>query len=258
MSSRVAISGIDTSTLPKMSNIDQLEMLKSIKAGNNEARQQFIFANMRLVLSVIQKYINTNRRGNCDDVFQVGCIGLIKSIDNFDPKFGVQFSTYAVPMIIGEIKRYLRDANSLRVSRSMRDIAFRALSTRDRIMKEAEREPTIDEIAVELELPYRSVYFALNATGNIVSLDDTVCDEGSREIVMLDKIPSTEQGADEWLEDVMLKRAITALSLREREILAMRYFEGKTQVEVSLEVGISQAQVSRLEKTALDGIKKRM
>ena len=254
--SKVEIAGIDTSTLPKISNADQLEMLKLIKAGDQNARQQFIFANMRLVLSVIQKYIN--RRGNCDDIFQVGCIGLIKAIDNFDAKFGVQFSTYAVPMIIGEIKRFLRDANSLRVSRSMRDIAYKALTARDKLMQNTEREPTIDEIAVELDMPYRSVYFALNATGTMISLDDTVCDEGNKQIVMLDKIPSKESGADEWLEDVMLKRAIKALSLREREILAMRYFEGKTQVEVSMEVGISQAQVSRLEKTALDGIKKRM
>ena len=254
--SKVEIAGVDTAYLPKISNAEQLIMLAQIKNGDNEARQTFIFANMRLVLSVIKKYIN--RKGSEDDIFQVGCIGLIKAIDNFDPRFGVQFSTYAVPMIIGEIKRFLRDSNSLRVSRSMRDIAFRALSTRDRIMKLTEREPTIDEIAVELELPYRSVYFALNATGNVASLDDTVCDEGNREIVMLDKVQSTESGADEWLEDVMLKKAIKALSLREREILGMRYFEGKTQVEVSLEVGISQAQVSRLEKTALDGIKKRM
>jgi len=254
--SKVEIAGVDTSTLPKISNAEQLVMLAKIKAGNDDIRQQFIFANMRLVLSVIQKYIA--RKGNCDDVFQVGCVGLIKAIDNFDPKFGVQFSTYAVPMIVGEIRRYLRDGNSLRISRSMRDTAYKALMARDKLMQNTEREPTIDEIAVELELPYRTVFFALNATGNMVSLDDTVCDEGNKEVVMLDKIPCVQAGADDWLEEVMLKRAITALNVREREILMMRYFEGKTQVEVSNEVGISQAQVSRLEKTALDGIKKRM
>ena len=231
-------------------------MLGLIKEGDKKTRQEFIFANMRLVLSVIQKYIH--KKAPSDDVFQVGCVGLIKAIDNFDPKFGVQFSTYAVPMIIGEIKRFLRDSNSLRVSRSLRDIAYKALMARDRLMKDTEREPTIDEIAIALELPYKSVYFALNATGNITSLNDIVRDEGNKEIVMLDKIASTESGADEWLEDVMLKSAIKQLSDREREILSMRYFQGKTQIEVSQEVGISQAQVSRLEKTALEGIKKNM
>jgi len=257
--SKVEIAGFDTSTLPKLSNADQLELLSRVRNGDKTAREEFIFSNMRLVLSVIQKYIGNKSANQTDDIFQVGCIGLIKAMDNFDPKFGVQPSTYFVPMILGEIKRFLRDGNSLRVSRSMRDIAYRALVARDKIMQTTEREPTIDEIAVVLELPYRSVYFALNATGNMVSLDDTVFDEGNREIVMLDKIPASQMGgADEWLEDVMLKRAIETLSPREKEILGLRYFEGKTQVEVSQEVGISQAQVSRLEKTALDGIKKRM
>lgn len=256
--SKVEIAGIDTSQIPKMTNMEQIAMLARIKSGDGAARSEFIFANMRLVLSVIQKYISKKSVNQTDDVFQVGCIGLIKAIDNFDPKFGVQFSTYAVPMIIGEIKRFLRDSNSLRVSRSLRDTAYRAIVARDKIIQKTEREPTVDEIAVELNLPYRSVYFALNATGNIVSLDESVCDEGSKEVVMLDRIASNETGADDWLEDVMLKQAIHSLSLREREILAMRYFEGKTQVEVSNEVGISQAQVSRLEKNALDDIKKRM
>jgi RNA polymerase sporulation-specific sigma factor len=254
--SKVEIAGVDTSTLPKISNAEQLIMLTQIKSGDNTARQQFIFANMRLVLSVIQKYIN--KKSSMDDVFQVGCVGLIKAIDNFDAKFGVQFSTYAVPMIIGEIRRHLRDNNSLRVSRSMRDIAYRALVAKEEILKTTEREPSVDEIAVKLDVPYRSVYFALNATSNMVSLDDVVADDGSKDIIMLEKIDAGSTGADDWLEDVMLKKAINLLSEREREILSMRYFEGKTQVEVSNEVGISQAQVSRLEKTALDGIKKRM
>lgn len=254
--SKVEIAGVDTSTLPKLKSSDQLEMLARIRAGDHEARQAFIFANMRLVLSVIQKYIN--KKGNVDDIFQVGCIGLIKAIDNFDAKFGVQFSTYAVPMIIGEIKRFLRDNNSLRVSRSMRDIAYKALLAREQMMHTSEREPTVDEIAVKLDIPYRAVYFALNATSNTVSLDDVVSEDGSREICVMDRIPNQQPCSDEWLEDVMLKRAIKTLGNREREILIMRYFEGKTQVEVSNEVGISQAQVSRLEKTALEGIKKRM
>jgi len=261
--SKVEIAGVDTSTLPKMSNAQQLEMLNKVRKGDKEARQQMIYANLRLVLSVIQKYIG--KRGCPDDVFQVGCVGLIKAIDNFDPKYNVQLSTYCVPMIVGEIKRYLRDSNSLRISRSMRDIAYKALVAKDKIMNDraadvhaAGSEPTIDEIAIELNLPYRAVYFALNATGTTISLDETVCDEGNKEIMMRDMVASAAPTSEEWLEDLMLKRAIENLNEREREILAMRYFEGKTQVEVSLEIGISQAQVSRLEKNALDGIKKRM
>lgn len=255
--SKVEIAGVDTSTLPRMSNQDQLLALARVKGGDKQARSEFIFANMRLVLSVIQKYIN-KKTTQIDDVFQVGCIGLIKAIDNFDAKYGVQFSTYAVPMIIGEIKRFLRDSNSLRVSRSMRDIAYRALVAKDRLSQVQEREPTIDEIAIELDIPYRAVYFALSATGVTVSLDESICDEGNKEILMMDRVADASPTVEDWLEDLMLKRAIENLNEREREILALRYFEGKTQVEVSLEVGISQAQVSRLEKNALDGIKKRM
>lgn len=254
--SKVEIAGVDTSTLPKMSNAEQLIMLEKVRKGDKEARQQMIYANMRLVLSVMQKYIG--RKSCPDDIFQVGCIGLIKAIDNFDPKYNVQLSTYCVPMIIGEIKRFLRDSNSLRVSRSMRDIAYRALVVKDRLSQAQEREPTIDEIAVELDIPYRAVYFALSATGVTVSLDESICDEGNKEILMMDRVADASPTVEDWLEDLMLKRAIENLNEREREILALRYFEGKTQVEVSLEVGISQAQVSRLEKNALDGIKKRM
>lgn len=255
--SKVEIAGIDTSILPRMNNQDQLIALARVKAGDAQARSEFIFANMRLVLSVIQKYIN-KKNTQIDDVFQVGCIGLIKAIDNFDAKYGVQFSTYAVPMIIGEIKRFLRDSNSLRVSRSMRDIAYKALVAKDKLAQVNEHEPSIDEIAIELNLPYRAVYFALSATGTTVSLDESICDEGNKEILMMDRVADASETVEDWLEDLMLKRAIESLNEREREILALRYFEGKTQVEVSLEVGISQAQVSRLEKNALDGIKKKM
>ena len=254
--SKVEIAGVDTSYLPKLTNAEQLVMLAKIRNGDKLVRQDFIFANMRLVLSVIQKYIG--KKGNVDDVFQVGCIGLIKAIDNFDPRFGVQFSTYAVPMIIGEIRRFLRDTNSLRVSRSLRDTAYKALVAKESLMKLTEREPTIDEIAIEIDLPYKQVFFALNATSNMVSLDDIVCDEGSKEVCMMERISIEGNETEKWLEDVMLKKAIKSLTEREREILVMRYFHGKTQIEVSEEVGISQAQVSRLEKNALDGIKKRM
>ena len=259
--SKVEIAGIDTSFLPKISNAEQLVMLAKIKNGDKSAREEFIFANMRLVLSVIQKYIG--KKGCADDIFQVGCIGLIKSIDNFDVRFNVQFSTYAVPMIIGEIRRFLRDNNSLRVSRSLRDTAYKALVAQEKLVKEREQMgrndyPTIDEIAIEIGIPYKQVFFALNATSNTVSLDNIVCDEGSKEVCMMERIASDGNESEKWLEDVMLKKAIAALSEREREILVMRYFHGKTQVEVSEEVGISQAQVSRLEKNAMDGIKKRI
>jgi RNA polymerase sporulation-specific sigma factor len=253
---KVEIAGVDTTSLPKKSNAEQLVCLAKIRNGDKQARAEFIHANMRLVLSVIQRYIN--KRGATDDVFQVGCIGLIKAIDNFDPRFNVQFSTYAVPMIVGEIRRFLRDTNSLRVSRSLRDTAYKALQARDKIMKERGEEPTIDEIAKEIDMPYNQVYFALNATSNTVSLDDIIYDEGNKGITMMEKVAGTENESDRLIEDVMLQKAIRALGVREREILVMRYFHGKTQVEVSEEVGISQAQVSRLEKNALDGIKKRI
>lgn len=252
--SKVQIAGVDTSFLPKISNAEQLVCLAKIRAGDKDARNHFIHANMRLVLSVIQRYIN--KKGATDDVFQVGCIGLIKAIDNFDPRFNVQFSTYAVPMIVGEIRRFLRDTNSLRVSRSLRDIAYKALLAKDKLIAENGIEPTIDEIAVELDLPYRQVYFALNATSNTVSLDDIIFDEGSKGVCMMEKVVGTEDESDKIIEDVMLRKAIRSLGEREREILVMRYFHGKTQVEVSNEVGISQAQVSRLEKNALAGISK--
>jgi len=251
--SKVQIAGVDTSFLPKIKDADQLVMLGQIRAGDKSVRNEFIHANMRLVLSVIQRYFS--KKSVTDDVFQVGCVGLIKAIDNFDPRFGVQFSTYAVPMIIGEIRRFLRDTNSLRVSRSLRDTAYKALQAKEQFMKQG-IEPTIDEIAIAIDLPYRQVYFALNATSNMVSLDDIIYDEGRKEITMMEKIVGVGDESGKWIEDVMLKKAIKTLSDREREILIMRYFHGKTQIEVSQEVGISQAQVSRLEKNALAGIKK--
>ncbi|MCL2587146.1 MAG: sigma-70 family RNA polymerase sigma factor [Firmicutes bacterium] len=254
--SKVEIVGVDTSTLPKFTNAEQLEMLTRIQAGDEQTRQQFIFANMRLVLSVIQKYIG--KKGSMDDVFQVGCVGLIKAIENFDSKFGVQFSTYAVPMIMGEIRRFLRDTNSLRVSRSMRDTAYKALVAKENLQKFMDREPSIDEIATEIGETYRAVYFALNATSTTLSLDDQILEDGNRAVTMLERIASPSKTSDDWVEDLMLGGAIKSLGQRERQILTMRYFSGLTQVEVSREVGISQAQVSRLEKNALDGIRRRI
>ena len=251
---KVLIAGVDTAGLPKINNTDQLVMLAQIRNGDKAARAEFIHANMRLVLSVIQRYIN--KKGATDDMFQVGCIGLIKAIDNFDPRFNVQFSTYAVPMIIGEIRRFLRDTNSLRVSRSLRDTAYKVLQAKEILTKQFEHEPTIDEIAAQIGMPYRQVFFALNATSNTVSLDDIIFDEGSKGVRMMETVAIADNESEKWIEDVMLQKAIRSLGEREREILVMRYFYGKTQVEVSEEVGISQAQVSRLEKNALDGVKK--
>jgi len=252
---KVEIAGIDTSVLPKLSSAEQLVMLARVRNGDKQTRIDFIHANMRLVLSVIQRYIN--KKGTTDDIFQVGCIGLIKAIDNFDPRFNVQFSTYAVPMIIGEIRRFLRDTNSLRVSRSLRDTAYKALQAKEKFAKLG-IEPTIDEIAIEIGIPYKQVLSALNATSNTISLDDIIFDEGRKEVSMMEKISGSENESDKWIEDVILKKAILTLSAREREILVMRYFHGKTQIEVSEEVGISQAQVSRLEKNALSGVKRQI
>jgi RNA polymerase sporulation-specific sigma factor len=254
--SKVEIAGVNTINLPKTSNAEQRIALGKIKNGDRDARDRFIHDNMRLVLSVIQRYIH--KKANMDDMFQVGCIGLIKSIDNFDPRFGVQFSTYAVPMIIGEIRRYLRDGNSLRISRSLRDTAYRALQAREKLTNDLGREPSTDEIATEINVPYRAVLAALNATSNMISLDDVILDEGNKTVTMLEKVAAQNCESDKWLEDENLNDAIKALNEREREILVMRYFHGKTQIEVSEEVGISQAQVSRLEKNALSGIRKRI
>jgi len=252
---KVLIAGIDTASLPKLTGAAQLEMLQKIRLGHNDARQFFIYANLRLVLSAMQKYI---KKSVSDDVFQVGCVGLIKAIDNFDPKFNVQFSTYAVPMIVGEIKRFLRDNNSLRVSRSMRDLAYKALVAKEQLMKNMDREPTIEEISEELKVPYRDVYISLNATSTTLSLDEVTNDEGSKKISMMDKVAASTTTSDNWTNDVMLHKAIKDLNIKEREVLLMRYFYGKTQIEVSQEVGISQAQVSRLEKNALEGIRKKL
>jgi RNA polymerase sporulation-specific sigma factor len=250
---KVDIVGVDTSALPKMTNAETIRMLEEIKNGNNDARDKFIFANMRLVLSVMQKYVNV--KTDCDDIFQVGCIGLIKAIDNFDKERGVRFSTYAVPMIIGEIRRFLRDESGIRVSRSIRDTAYRALQAAEQLGKILTREITAEEIANEINMPLSNVFFALSAIGSIASLDDPI---GSENDTTLVEQTASSGTATDWLSDKLLKDAVCDLARKEREILLMRYFDGKTQMEVSQEIGISQAQVSRLEKTALDNIKSKI
>ena len=254
---KVDIVGIDTGSLPKYSNAETLEMLRRIRNHDLEARQQFIFANLRLVLSVIQKYIHT--KNNYDDLFQVGCVGLIKAIDNFNPAFNVKFSTYAVPMIIGEIRRYLRDENGIHVSRSIRDTAYHALQAAERMTKELNREVTMEEVATAIGEPLANVYFALAATGSVSSLDEPIGGERTGDTTtMIEQLPHDGTNSDDWLGYKAMHDAIDNLVQKEREILMMRYYDGKTQMEVSNEIGISQAQVSRLEKNALAHIKTRL
>lgn len=245
--------GIDTSSLPKYSNAETLAMLARIKNNDAVARQEFIFANMRLVLSVIQKYIHT--KNDCDDIFQVGCIGLIKAIDNFNPKFNVKFSTYAVPMIIGEIRRFLRDESGIHVSRSIRDTAYKALQAAEKLSKKVSREVTMEEVAKEIGESISNVYFALAATGTVSSLDEPLGEHSADSITLMEQLPADNKGSDDWLSNKLMTDAINNLIEKERNILLMRYYYGKTQMEVSEEIGISQAQVSRLEKNALANIK---
>lgn len=250
---KVDIVGIDTSSLPKLSNAQTLEMLDRIRNHDAEARQAFIFANIRLVLSVIQKYIHA--KNNYDDLFQVGCVGLIKAIDNFNPAFNVKFSTYAVPMIIGEIRRYMRDENGIHVSRSIRDTAYHALQTAERLSKKLNREVTMEEVAEALNEPLSDIYFALAATGNVTSLDEPLGENTTDATTMIEQLPENGTTSDDWLGHKAMHDAISHLVQKERDILLMRYYDGKTQMEVSNEIGISQAQVSRLEKNALANIK---
>lgn len=253
MANKVVISGVNTANLPKLKNAEIMELLKKVKAGDEFARDQFVVANLRLVLSVVQRFGGHSEKA--DDMFQVGCVGLLKAIDNFDDTLNVRFSTYAVPMIVGEIRRYLRDNNSVRVSRSIRDIAYKALQAKERYIKENNSEPNLEQIAQMLELPLSEVTFALDAISETVSLSEPVYNDGNEQIRIMDQI-SDEKNCDEnIMEKLSLNDAIKNLSDREKEILLMRYYVGKTQMEVSEEVGISQAQVSRLEKNALKVIK---
>lgn len=250
---KVVICGVDTSGLPKLSAEENDRLMKALKGGDRAAREKFIVGNMRLVLSLVKRFWAKN--ANADDVFQAGCVGLIKAIDHFDLKFNVKFSTYAVPMILGEIKRYLRDGNSLRVSRSIRDTAYRILKAREKIEAQDE-EATIARIAQELELKEREVVYALDAISDPVSLYDPVYNKSGDALELMDQICDETQSDEIWTEHVALREAIERLGERERKILQLRYFEGKTQTEISAEVGISQAQVSRLEKNAIGCIRK--
>lgn len=253
MSSKVSIAGVDTTKLPKLKSSDMLELMEKIKRGDQRAREYFIVANLRLVLSVVHRFGSKGDRA--DDMFQVGCVGLMKAIDNFDESLNVKFSTYAVPMIVGEIKRYLRDNTTVRVSRSLRDIAYKALSVKDMLAKKSAEEPTIEEIAREMELSPKIVTFALDAISETVSLSDPIYNDGTETIELLDQIADTKHTDDNMYENISIKDAIKVLPAREKEILLMRYYVGKTQTEVSEEIGISQAQVSRLEKSALKILK---
>lgn len=252
---KVEICGVNTANLKVLSESDKMRLLKLTKEGNTEAREELVNGNLRLVLSVIQRF--TQRGENLDDLFQVGCIGLIKSIDNFDISQNVRFSTYAVPMIIGEIRRYLRDNNSIRISRSMRDTAYKAMQTKERLMGDKQREPTVEEIAGELGLPKEEVVLALESIVEPVSLYEPVYSDGGDTIYVMDQIGDHNDDKN-WLDEIALKEAIRHLSDREKRILNLRFFKGMTQIEVSAEIGISQAQVSRLEKGALERIKKQI
>ena len=250
---KVEICGINTSTLKVLPEKEKQRLLKEAKQGNKKAREDLINGNLRLVLSVIQRF--TNRGENLDDLFQVGCIGLIKAIDNFDTSHDVRFSTYAVPMIIGEVRRYLRDNNPIRVSRSLRDTAYHAMQIKERISNEKGYEPTVEEIAKEMNLKKEEVVIALEAVVDPVSFYEPVYSNGGDTIFLMDQIGSNETDRD-WLDEIVLKEAIKNLPDREKNILSMRFMKGMTQTEVADEIGISQAQVSRLEKNAIDSIKK--
>lgn len=249
---KVIICGVDTAKLPLLKEAEKEKLLKRVKDGDRLAREALINGNLRLVLSVIQRF--TNRGENLDDLFQVGCIGLIKSIDNFDITQNVRFSTYAVPMIIGEIRRYLRDNNSIRVSRSIKDTAYKAMQVKERLLSKNQNEPTVQEIAKELEIPAEDVVIALESIVNPISLYDPVYSDGGDTIYVLDQVGDNNDD-NNWLDEIALKEAIKNLSVREKHILSLRFMQGKTQMEVSEEIGISQAQVSRLEKSALQKIR---
>ncbi len=255
MYNKVEICGINTATLKVLNEKEKTELLHRIREGDSDAREQMVNGNLRLVLSVVQRF--AGRGENLDDLFQVGCIGLVKSIDNFDITQNVRFSTYAVPMIIGEIRRYLRDNNSIRISRSVRDVAYKAMQAKERLTAEKLREPTVSEIAESLGLPREDVVIALEAIVEPISLYEPVYADGGDTIYVLDQVGDNNDDRN-WLDEIALKEALQNLNDREKRILYLRFFKGKTQIEVSEEIGISQAQVSRLEKGALQQIKRQL
>ncbi len=251
---KVEICGVNTSELPVLTNQQMRKLFDRIYQGDNGAREEFIQGNLRLVLSVIQRF--NNRGEHVDDLFQVGCIGLIKAIDNFDLSQNVRFSTYAVPMIIGEIRRYLRDNNSIRVSRSLRDTAYKALQVRDQLTNKNGKEPTVTEIAQQLNIPREDVVFALDAIQDPVSLFEPIYHDSGDAIFVMDQVSDEKSEDEAWIDNIALNEAMRRLNDREKLILSLRFFEGRTQMEVADEIGISQAQVSRLEKTALKHMRK--
>lgn len=254
MVKKVEICGVNTSKLPVLSNEEKEKLFIKIKAGDKKAREEFINGNLKLVLSVVRKF--NNRNENVDDLFQVGCIGLIKAIDNFDLSQNVLFSTYAVPMIIGEIRRHLRDNNSIRVSRSLRDIAYKALQAREILTTKNNREPTIDEIAKEIGIAKEEIANALDAIQDPVSLYEPIYNDGADSLYLMDQIGDSKNIDENWIEDIAISEGLKKLNDREQMIIKKRFFDGKTQMEVADEIGISQAQVSRLEKSALHHMRK--
>ena len=256
MQHKVEICGVNTSKLKVLKNDETQALLLRAKAGDQKAREELIAGNLRLVLSVIQRF--TNRGENADDLFQVGCIGLIKAIDNFNTDLNVKFSTYGVPMIVGEIRRYLRDNSTMRVSRAMRDTAYKVLQAKERYMAQHQKEPTVEEIAKLLDIPREEVVFALDAILEPLSLYEPVYSDSGDNLCVMDQVKDNKNNDEAWVERIALKEAVGRLTDRERKILSMRFFQGKTQMEVSAEIGISQAQVSRLEKNALRQIRKEL
>lgn len=254
MINKVEICGVNTSQLPTLTREEKNELFIKIKSGDTKAREIFVKGNLRLVLSVIQRF--SGRGENSDDLFQVGCIGLIKAIDNFDLSQNVQFSTYAVPMIIGEIRRYLRDNNSIRISRSLKDIAYKALYVKEKLINKNSREPTVSEIASEMNVPQEEVAFALDAIADPISLFEPVYHDGGEAVYVMDQVRDKKNTDESWLEGIALSEAMKHLNEREKHILDLRFFKGRTQMEVADEIGISQAQVSRLEKSALAHMRK--
>ena len=253
---KVEICGLNTSQLKVLTDEEKHDLLLRVKAGDEEARQELIQGNLRLVLSIIQRF--SGRRENPDDLFQVGCIGLIKAVDNFNTDLDVKFSTYAVPMIIGEIRRYLRDNNAIRISRSVRDLAYRALQAREELMAKKESEPTVDEIAAVLGEKKEAVLHAMEAIVEPISLYEPVYNEGGDALYLMDQLSDSSTGDEIWLENIVLQEALERLNERERKIIQMRFYKNKTQMEIADEIGISQAQVSRLEKGALEKMRKHL
>ena len=254
MQGKVEICGVNTARLKTLKNDEMVRLLKLTREGDENARQQLIEGNLRLVLSVIQKFLG--RGENPDDLFQVGCVGLLKAIANFNTDLNVRFSTYGVPMLEGEVKRYLRDYSAIRVSRSVRDTAYRVLQCKEAIIAESSREPTLEEIAQKLELPLETVTGAMDAISAPVSLYEPVYSDGGDPLTVMDQVRDTKNTDERWIERIALREAISTLGAREKRILALRFFDGKTQMEVASEVGISQAQVSRLEKNAIATLRK--